>query len=102
MNSVKGSPSCEWVQADVCYHNVMTKQLTIRGVPAEVARRLARMSQDRGKSVNATVLEILGQAAGVDGRRARLNRYVTWTDDDLDEFEDALKAQRVIDEELWR
>ncbi len=80
----------------------MGKQLTIRGVPEEVARRLARMSQDRGKSINATVLEILEGAAGLQGRRARLDRYVTWTDDDLDEFEDALKAQRTIDEELWR
>jgi len=80
----------------------MTKQLTIRGVPEEVTRRLARMSQHRGKSMNATVLEILEGAAGLQGRRARLDRYVTWTDDDLDEFEDALKAQRVIDEELWR
>ncbi len=80
----------------------MAKQLTIRGVPEEVARRLARMSQDRGKSVNATVLEILEGAAGLHGRRARLDRYVTWTDEDLDEFEDALKAQRVIDEDLWR
>lgn len=80
----------------------MMKQLTIRGVPEEVARRLARMSQHRGKSMNATVLEILEGAAGLQGRRARLDRYVTWTDDDLDEFEDALKAQRVIDEELWR
>lgn len=80
----------------------MAKQLTIRGVPEEVARRLARMSQDRGRSINATVLEILEGAAGLQGRRARLDRYVTWTDDDLDEFEDALKAQRVIDEELWR
>lgn len=80
----------------------MAKQLTIRGVPEEVARRLARMSQDRGRSINATVLEILEGAAGLQGRRARLDRYVTWTDDDLDEFQDALNAQRVIDEELWR
>lgn len=80
----------------------MARQLTIRGVPEEVARRLARMSQNRGKSINATVLEILEDAAGLEGRRARLDRYVTWTDDDLDEFEAALKTQRVIDEELWR
>jgi len=79
----------------------MSKQLTIRGVPDEVAVRLTRISGERGRSVNATVIEILQEAVGVEQRRARLQRYATWTDQDMVEFEDALQAQRVIDEELW-
>jgi len=79
----------------------MSKQLTIRGVPDEVAVRLTRISEERGRSVNATVIEILQEAVGVEQRRARLQRYATWTDQDMVEFEDALQAQRVIDEELW-
>ena len=80
----------------------MTRQLTIRGVPDEVAERLARMSRHQGRSVNATVLEILEGAVGLERRRARLERYATWTDEDLTSFEEVLRSQRVIDDELWR
>ena len=79
----------------------MAKQLTVRGVPDEVAARLAQISEERGKSVNATVLDILREAVGVQERRARLERMATWTDQDLMDFEEALAAQRVIDDELW-
>jgi hypothetical protein len=52
--------------------------------------------------VNATVLEILEGAVGLERRRARLERYATWTDEDLTSFEEVLRSQRVIDDELWR
>jgi hypothetical protein len=64
------------------YRSVMSKQLTIQGVSGEVEQREA--------------------AVGVDERRARLARYVTWTPEDLVEFDEALAAQRTIDEPLWR
>jgi plasmid stability protein len=79
----------------------MATQLTIRGVPDEVRRRLESLGKARGKSLNATVLEILDHAFDVDERRRRLARYATWTSDDLQEFEEALAAQRVIDAGLW-
>ena len=74
--------------------------MTIRGVSDEVGHRLESLSRARGQSVNATVLEILETAVGVDERRRRLERYATWTDEDLAEFEQALAAQRTIDDEL--
>jgi plasmid stability protein len=80
----------------------MGKQLTIRGVPEEVGERLENLSRVRGQSVNTTVLEILGAAVGVDERRRRLARYATWTSEDLAEFNEALAAQRTIDDPLWR
>lgn len=79
----------------------MAKQLTIRGVPDEVRRRLESLGKARGQSLNATVLEILDRAFDVDERRRRLARYATWTAEDLQEFEETLAAQRVIDVELW-
>jgi plasmid stability protein len=90
------------MKAYLCYHAGMARQLTIRGVPDEVAERLTRMSRHRGRSVNATVLEILEGAVGLERRRARLERYTTWTDEDLTSFEEVLRSQRVIDDELWR
>ncbi len=80
----------------------MAKQLTIRGVPEEVGKRLEGLSRAKGQSVNRTVLEILESAVGVVERRRRLERYATWTREDLEEFSEALGAQRRIDDDLWR
>ena len=80
----------------------MAKQLTIRGVSEEVGKRLESLSRERGRSVNATVVEILEAAVGVDERRRRLEKYATWSPEDLREFEAALAAQRQIDDQLWR
>jgi plasmid stability protein len=80
----------------------MAKQLTIRGVPDEVGQRLEKLSRAKGQSVNATVLDILEAAVGVNERRRRLMRYVTWIQEDLEELNAALAAQRTIDDPLWR
>ena len=80
----------------------MPRQLTIRNVPDDVARRLERMSRDRDESLNSTVVHILTETVGVDARRARLERYATWSAQDVADFEGALGPQRVIDADLWR
>jgi hypothetical protein len=80
----------------------MPKQLTIRGVSDELGRRLTRLSRERGESVNTTALAILEEAVGIDARRRRLERYATWSADDVAEFDRALADQRVIDDELWQ
>ena len=80
----------------------MSRQLTIRGVPDEVARSLERVSRERRKSVNATVNEILAAARGPRARRERLKTYVTWTDEDLREFSESLAELRTIDADAWR
>jgi len=79
----------------------MGKQLTVRNVPDPIAERLETMSRERDQSVNKTVLEILAGAVGDLGRREHLRRYVTWTDEDCETFDGALRAQRRIDDELW-
>ena len=77
-------------------------QITLRNVDPELSRRLRAVSAERGESLNSTVLRLLKDAVGLDARRDRLRRYVTWTADDLSEFTDALQAQRVVDERYWR
>ena len=77
------------------YYTVgVRKELTIRGVPDEVSQRLEELSRARGQSLNSTVLSILKNSVGVDERRKRLTRYTTWTQEDLEEFNEALAAQR--------
>ena len=80
----------------------MASQLTVRNVPKELARRLAKLAEANGQSVNATVLTLLERATGLDGRRARLERYTTWSKADVEDFERALQGQRSIDHELWK
>lgn len=73
-------------------------QITLRNVDPELSRRLRAVSAERGESLNSTVLRLLKDAVGLDARRDRLRRYITWTTDDLAEFTDALRAQRIVDE----
>jgi hypothetical protein len=80
----------------------MPRQLTIRGVPNEVVDHLERRARSQGRSVNATINLILAEAAGIDERRQRLERYVTWTPGDLAEVTEAIAAQRSLDERVWR
>ena len=80
----------------------MRRQLTIRGVPEEVAARLSALARERGESMNAIVLAILAEGLGVDERRRRLERYVTWEEADRLEFEAGLAAQRPVDDPAWR
>jgi hypothetical protein len=79
----------------------MSKQLTLRGVSKELSRRLARLAEQRGASINTTVLEILEHATGMDARRERLARYTTISDADRNELDDAIALQRTIDPDQW-
>lgn len=80
----------------------MKRQLTIRNVPADVGKRLDRLSRERGESLNTVVVGILTESVGVDARRSRLERYATWSEADAAAFDEALASQRVIDAGLWR
>ena len=73
-------------------------QITLRNVDPELSQRLRAISTERGESLNSTVLRLLKDAVGLDARRDRLHRYISWTTDDLAEFTDALCAQRIVDE----
>jgi hypothetical protein len=77
----------------------MRKQLTVRGVSEELASRLESLAEERGQSVDATVLELLEGAMGVEGKLQRLRRYATWTATDVEEVERAVAAQRRVDGE---
>jgi len=77
-------------------------QITLRNVDPDLSAQLRVLSQLRGQSLNATVLELLREAVGIDARTERLRRYATWNQEDLREFNEALNAQRVVDEGHWK
>ncbi len=76
--------------------------MTIRGVSREVGLQLESIIRARGQSVNATVLQILEDALGTQQRRQRLEKYATWTTEDLTEFQEIMSDQRRIDDEMWQ
>lgn len=82
-----------------------TRYLTVRGVPADVARALENERRRSGRSLNRTVIELLARALGIVGgvRKNGLERLAgTWSEEDLAEFEAATKCFGEIDEVLWR
>jgi hypothetical protein len=78
------------------------KQISIRGVSAELGRRLDEIGRARGMSLNATVLEILESAAGIDQRLTWLRRFMTWEPEDVRAMDEAVAAQRGVDPKLWK
>lgn len=78
------------------------KQITVRGVPEELGRRLEQVSEARGKSLNATVLDLLAKAVGMSSRREWLERFTTWGPEEVAELDLSSRAQRAIDAKLWK
>jgi len=80
------------------------KALTIRNLPPSVAEALEREKRRRGKSLNQTVIDLLGQGLGIKGTRSNgLGRLSgSWSEDEFSDFEKATAPFEEIDEELWR
>lgn len=76
-------------------------QYTIRGVPAEVDRELRRKARQRNQSLNQVVVEELTAATQGAKKRADFTSWLGgWVDDPA--FDEALRAQRQIDWDMWR
>lgn len=80
------------------------KALTIRNLPPGLAEALNREKRRRGKSLNQTVIDLLGQSLGAQGARSNgLGRLAGgWSEDEFRDFEQATAQFEGVDEELWR
>lgn len=82
------------------------KHMTIRNIPDELAESIERERKRRGKSLNQTVIHLLGQSLGVSPRGPRKNGLAhlagTWTSEEHRAFEAAIAPTEHVDEELWR
>ena len=85
-------------------------QLTIRGVDPELKERLSRQAAERDMSVNRLVLRLLRQGTGaaspdVEPQAAYddLDHLAgCWSAEEGERFDEALRAQKAIDEDMWR
>ncbi len=82
------------------------RHLTIRNVPDELAEAIDRERLRRGKSLNQTVIQLLGQSLGVPPNGPRSNGLAalagTWTADEHRDFELHIQATEQVDPELWQ
>ena len=86
------------------------KQLTIRGIDAELALRIRRLANREGLSLNQAVLKLLRRGAGIgqgkgaaDTVGASLDHLIgTCTPEDADEIDKALQSLASIDEAMWQ
>jgi len=79
-------------------------QYTLRRIPPALDAALRRRAQALDKSLNETAVLALAEGLGVPGapaiRRDLAGVAGTWTRDRA--VESALRAQDVVDEDLWR
>lgn len=79
--------------------------LTVRNVPAEVAEALVAEKTRRGGSLNATVIDLLRRALGVNSDASHdngLGRHAgDWSEADLQEFEANTRMFQQVDPDLW-
>ncbi len=84
------------------------KPITLRGVSPEVARIIRRRSNERGKSLNKVVIELLEEGAGLHRNRKKVLHHDldglagAWSREEAVAFDRALAAQREIDLGLWK
>jgi plasmid stability protein len=80
--------------------------LTVRNLPADVARALRNEKRRSGKSLNQTVIDLLRQALGIGWGGPESNGLEklagTWSQQEFDRFECATAVFEQIDEEQWR
>lgn len=86
------------------------RQLTVRGFDDELSAAIQRLAQREGISLNKAALRLLRKGAGLadDGvGRPKIgdsldHLFGSWTQDQADELDAALKEFDKIDEEMWK
>jgi len=84
------------------------KTLTIRGIDIVLDKKIKERSNINGESINKTILNLLNSAFGLD-KKNTFSIYHdldylagTWTEDDLEKFNNNIKEFNEIDKDLWK
>ena len=84
------------------------KAITVRNIPPDVAKAVKEKARKEGLSLNRAVVSLLEEAAGVATRTKPVVHHDldhlagTWSQEEYDEFMEALREQRQIDPEMWK
>ncbi len=83
------------------------KSITVHGLDDQVYERLKKRAAAEGRSLNRTAKAILGEAVGLgptvtDHRQDFLDLFGTWSQRDLQEFQQATADLRRVDTTDWQ
>jgi plasmid stability protein len=81
------------------------KTLTIRNVPRRLADALNRERRRTDRSLNQTVLDVLGRGLGLGDEGPRRNGLAalagSWSEDDQSQFDAAIARFEEVDPDMW-
>ncbi len=84
------------------------KSITIHGIDDITSRQLQIISEKLGLSLNKTIKKIIQEALGIkpaeiSSRRSDFEEFCgIWSDEDLQQFTEAVKPLRQINPEEWK
>jgi len=82
--------------------------VTVRNLPPEVAKAVKEKARKEKLSLNKAIVRLLEEAPGVEKRKEKvvhhdLDRFFgTWTKEEADAFDEAMREHRQIDPEMWK
>ena len=82
--------------------------ITVRNLPPEVAKAVKEKARKEKLSLNKAIVRLLEEATGVEKGKKKvvhhdLDRFFgTWTKQEADAFDEAMRAHRQIDPEMWK
>ena len=82
--------------------------ITLRNLPPKVAKAIREKARKERLSMNKTVIKLLEEATGATREAKRvvhhdLDRFFgTWTKEEADAFDEALREQRQVEPEMWK
>jgi hypothetical protein len=86
---------------------VRVNAITVRNLPPAVAKAVREKARKEKLSLNKAVVKLLEEATGAEPKKKvahhDLDRFFgTWTKEEADAFDRALREQRQIDPEMWK
>ena len=84
------------------------KQITIRGIPDEIAKIIKKEAKEKHLSINKALLSLLEKATGIKSKSRKIiyhdldHLFGVWSKKDAEIFEKNVKTQRKIDQDLWK
>lgn len=82
--------------------------ITVRKLPPAVAKAVKEKARREKLSLNKAIVRLLEEATGADNGKKKvvhhdLDRFFgTWTKQEADAFDEALREQRQIEPEMWK
>jgi hypothetical protein len=93
---------------EVHRREVPVNAITVRNLPPEVAKAVKEKARKEKLSLNKAVVRLLEEATGVEkGKKKAVHRdldrfFGTWTKEEADAFDEAMREHRQIDPEMWK